>query len=68
MDWDIARNLYTGDDNLDMLKLLRETCAGWVKLIHTDSKMHHWIRFNGYSLRSVAWVFGMSVWEKGVSP
>ena len=34
--WDTAENLYIEGDNLDALKLLRETYAGKVKLIYID--------------------------------
>jgi len=35
-DWDTTQNLYIEGDNLDALKLLRETYAGKVKLIYID--------------------------------
>lgn len=34
--WDTTENLYIEGDNLDALKLLRETYAGKVKLIYID--------------------------------
>mgnify|MGYP000274937519 CR=1 FL=1 len=36
VDWDATRNLYIEGDNLDALKLLRNTYAGKVKLIYID--------------------------------
>jgi adenine-specific DNA-methyltransferase len=36
VDWDTTRNLYIEGDNLDALKLLKETYAGKVKLIYID--------------------------------
>ena len=36
VDWDTTRNLYIEGDNLDALKLLKETYAGQVKLIYID--------------------------------
>lgn len=36
VDWDTTANLYIEGDNLDALKLLRETYAGKVKLIYID--------------------------------
>lgn len=35
-DWDITENLYIEGDNLDALKILKETYAGKVKLIYID--------------------------------
>lgn len=35
-DWDTTQNLYIEGDNLDALKILRETYAGKVKLIYID--------------------------------
>lgn len=35
-DWDTTQNLYIEGDNLDALKLLKETYAGQVKLIYID--------------------------------
>ncbi|RYN13715.1 DNA methyltransferase [Bifidobacterium animalis subsp. animalis] len=35
-DWDVTQNLYIEGDNLDALKILRETYAGKVKLIYID--------------------------------
>ena len=35
-DWDATANLYIEGDNLDALKILRETYAGAVKLIYID--------------------------------
>ena len=35
-DWDATENLYIEGDNLDALKLLKETYAGKVKLIYID--------------------------------
>lgn len=35
-DWDTTENLYIEGDNLDALKLLKETYAGKVKLIYID--------------------------------
>ena len=35
-DWDTTENLYIEGDNLDALKLLKETYAGRVKLIYID--------------------------------
>lgn len=35
-DWDTTENLYIEGDNLDALKILRETYAGKVKLIYID--------------------------------
>lgn len=35
-DWDSTENLYIEGDNLDALKILRETYAGKVKLIYID--------------------------------
>ena len=35
-DWDTTQNLYIEGDNLDALKLLRETYAGKVRLIYID--------------------------------
>lgn len=35
-DWDSTQNLYIEGDNLDALKILRETYAGKVKLIYID--------------------------------
>ncbi|MGL5173641.1 MAG: site-specific DNA-methyltransferase, partial [Olsenella sp.] len=35
-DWDTTQNLYIEGDNLDALKLLRETYAGKVKMIYID--------------------------------
>lgn len=35
-DWDTTENLYIEGDNLDALKILKETYAGKVKLIYTD--------------------------------
>lgn len=35
-DWDITQNLYIEGDNLDALKILRETYAGKIKLIYID--------------------------------
>ena len=36
VDWDTTRNLYIEGDNLEALKLLRNTYAGKVKLIYID--------------------------------
>ena len=36
VDWDATRNLYIEGDNLEALKLLRNTYAGKVKLIYID--------------------------------
>lgn len=36
MDWDRTGNVYVEGDNLDALKLLRETYAGKVKLVYID--------------------------------
>lgn len=36
VDWDTTENLYIEGDNLDALKLLKETYAGQVKLIYID--------------------------------
>lgn len=36
VDWDTTQNLYIEGDNLEALKLLRETYAGQVKLIYID--------------------------------
>lgn len=36
VNWDTTQNLYIEGDNLDALKLLRETYAGKVKLIYID--------------------------------
>ena len=36
VDWDTTENLYIEGDNLEALKLLRETYAGKVKLIYID--------------------------------
>ena len=36
VDWDMTQNLYIEGDNLDALKLLKETYAGQVKLIYID--------------------------------
>lgn len=36
VDWDTTENLYIEGDNLDALKLLKETYAGKVKLIYID--------------------------------
>lgn len=36
VDWDTTKNLYIEGDNLDALKLLKETYAGQVKLIYID--------------------------------
>lgn len=36
VDWDTTQNLYIEGDNLDALKLLKETYAGQVKLIYID--------------------------------
>ncbi|WP_251197483.1 site-specific DNA-methyltransferase [Anaerotardibacter muris] len=36
MDWDTTKNLYIEGDNLDALKLLKETYAGKIKLIYID--------------------------------
>ena len=36
VDWDATKNLYIEGDNLDALKLLKETYAGQVKLIYID--------------------------------
>ncbi len=35
-DWDATENLYIEGDNLDALKILKETYAGKVKLIYID--------------------------------
>ena len=35
-NWDTTRNLYIEGDNLDALKILRETYAGKIKLIYID--------------------------------
>ena len=35
-DWDTTENLYIEGDNLDALKILKETYAGKVKLIYID--------------------------------
>ena len=35
-DWDTAQNLYIEGDNLEALKIMRETYAGKVKLIYID--------------------------------
>lgn len=35
-DWDTTQNLYIEGDNLDALKILRETYAGKIKLIYID--------------------------------
>ena len=35
-DWDTTENLYIEGDNLDTLKILKETYAGKVKLIYID--------------------------------
>lgn len=35
-DWDSTQNLYIEGDNLDALKILRETYAGKIKLIYID--------------------------------
>ena len=36
VDWDTTENLYIEGDNLDALKLLKETYAGKIKLIYID--------------------------------
>lgn len=36
VDWDITENLYIEGDNLDALKILKETYAGKVKMIYID--------------------------------
>lgn len=36
VDWDTTKNLYIEGDNLDALKIMRETYAGKVKLIYID--------------------------------
>ena len=36
MDWDTTQNVYIEGDNLDALKVMRETYAGKVKLIYID--------------------------------
>lgn len=36
VDWDATENLYIEGDNLDALKLLKETYAGKIKLIYID--------------------------------
>lgn len=36
VDWDTTRNLYIEGDNLEALKIIRETYAGKVKLIYID--------------------------------
>jgi adenine-specific DNA-methyltransferase len=36
VDWETTRNLYIEGDNLDALKLLKETYAGQVKMIYID--------------------------------
>ncbi|HIS40420.1 MAG TPA: site-specific DNA-methyltransferase [Candidatus Aphodovivens avistercoris] len=36
VDWDTTQNLYIEGDNLDALKLLRDTYAGKVKMIYID--------------------------------
>ena len=36
VNWDTTQNIYIEDDNLEALKLMRETYAGKVKLIYID--------------------------------
>ncbi len=36
VDWDTTQNLYIEGDNLEALKIMRETYAGKVKLIYID--------------------------------
>ena len=36
VDWDTTQNLYVEGDNLEALKIMRETYAGKVKLIYID--------------------------------
>ena len=38
-DWDTTENLYIEGDNLEALKLLKETYAGKVKLIYIDPQI-----------------------------
>lgn len=40
-DWDTTENLYIEGDNLDALKILKETYAGKVKLIYIDPPIQH---------------------------
>lgn len=41
VDFDHTRNLYIEGDNLDVLKVLRETYLGKVKMIYIDPPMGH---------------------------
>lgn len=40
-DWDTTENLYIEGDNLDALKILKETYAGKVKLIYIDPPIQY---------------------------
>lgn len=40
-DWDTTQNLYIEGDNLETLKIMRETYAGKVKLIYIDPPIQH---------------------------
>ena len=46
MNWDDTQNLYIEGDNLDALKILKETYASKVKLIYIDIKTPRLIQFN----------------------
>ena len=46
VDFDTTQNLYIEGDNLKVLKLLRETYLGKVKMIYIDIKAPRLIQFN----------------------
>lgn len=53
VDWDTTGNLYIEGDNLDALKLLRNTYAGKVKMIYIDPPYntgHDFIYDDGFSM------------------
>lgn len=55
VDWDTTENLYIEGDNLDALKLLKETYAGKIKLIYIDPPYntgHDFIYDDDYALSS----------------
>lgn len=48
VDFDSTENLYIEGDNLDVLKLLRETYLNRVKMIYIEIIMQRLIQFNEY--------------------
>ena len=53
VDWDTTQNLYIEGDNLEALKIMRETYAGKVKLIYIDPPYntgHDFVYYDDFSL------------------